>query len=118
MVRNDPVDTGHKLDVHKTFRRRPGRLLKVLCTFNLRPVSTGESNIICIFDSPQKKGVCGFFKFSAKQLYFYFVINFFGIKQRWVCVCQVHDDSLDSLYLLHLLLNCDFLTNTNVEPFF
>ena len=24
-----------------TFRRRPGRLLNVLCTFNLRPVSTG-----------------------------------------------------------------------------
>ena len=29
----DPVDTG-----------RPGRLLKVLCTFNLRPVSMGEAD--------------------------------------------------------------------------
>ena len=37
---NYPVDTGRKLNVHKTFRRRPGRLLNVLCTFNLRPVST------------------------------------------------------------------------------
>ena len=36
-----PVDTGRKLNVHKTFRRRPRRLLNVLCTFNLRPVSTG-----------------------------------------------------------------------------
>ena len=36
----NPVDTGRKLDVHKTFRRRPGRLLNVLCMFNLRPVST------------------------------------------------------------------------------
>ena len=36
-----PVDTGCKLNVHKTFRRRPGRLLNVLCIFNLRPVSTG-----------------------------------------------------------------------------
>ena len=35
------VYTGRKLNVHKTFRRRPGRLLNVLCTFNLRPVSTG-----------------------------------------------------------------------------
>ena len=35
------LDTGHKLNVHKTFRRRPGHLLNVLCTFNLRPVSTG-----------------------------------------------------------------------------
>ena len=40
-----PVDTGRKLNVHKKFRRRPGRLLNVLCTFNLRPVSTG---ILCI----------------------------------------------------------------------
>ena len=38
----DPVDTGRKLIVHKTFRRRPGRLLNVLCTFSLRPVSTGK----------------------------------------------------------------------------
>ena len=36
-----PVDTGRKLNVHKTFRRRPERLLNVLCMFNLRPVSTG-----------------------------------------------------------------------------
>ena len=43
MLRN-PLDTGRKLHVHKTFRRRLGRLgrlLNVLCTFNLRPVSTG-----------------------------------------------------------------------------
>ena len=37
-----PVDTGSKLNVHKTFRGRPGRLLNVLCTFNLRLVSTGN----------------------------------------------------------------------------
>ena len=36
-----PVNTERKLNVHKTFRRRPGRLLNVLCTFNLHPVSTG-----------------------------------------------------------------------------
>ena len=40
-----PVDTGRKLNVHKMFRRRPGRLLKVLCMFNLRPVPTGSGNI-------------------------------------------------------------------------
>ena len=38
-----PLDTGRKLNVHKTFRRRPRRLLNVLCTFNLRPVSIGYS---------------------------------------------------------------------------
>ena len=36
-----PADTERKLNVHKTFRRRPGRLLNVLFTFSLRPVSTG-----------------------------------------------------------------------------
>ena len=36
----NPVDTGRKLNVHKTFRRRPGRPLNVLCTFNVRTVST------------------------------------------------------------------------------
>ena len=35
------VDTGRKLNVHKTFIRRLRLLLNVLCTFNLRPVSTG-----------------------------------------------------------------------------
>ena len=38
----NPVDTRRKLNVHKTFRRRAGRFLNVLCTFNLRPVSTGK----------------------------------------------------------------------------
>ena len=35
-----PVDAGRKLNVHKTFRRRPGHLRNVLCTFNLRSVPT------------------------------------------------------------------------------
>ena len=44
----DPVDTGRKLNVNKTFRRRPGHFLNVLCTFNLRPVSTGAV-VCCLF---------------------------------------------------------------------
>ena len=36
------VDTGQELNVHKTFRRRPGRLLNVLCTSNSRPCLHGE----------------------------------------------------------------------------
>ena len=40
-IRAMPLDTGRKLNVHKTFGRRPGRLLNVLCTFNLRPVPRG-----------------------------------------------------------------------------
>ena len=38
-----PVNTGRKLNLHKTFRRRPGSLLNVLCMFNLCPVSTGRN---------------------------------------------------------------------------
>ena len=49
-----PADTGGKLNVHKTFKRRPGRLLNVLCTFNLRLVSTG------IFTSPGGKKISSY----------------------------------------------------------
>ena len=38
IIMNYPAVTGRKLNVHKTFRRRPGRLLNVFCTFNLRHV--------------------------------------------------------------------------------
>ena len=36
-----PLDTGRNLNVHKTFRRHPGRLLNILFTFKLRLVSGG-----------------------------------------------------------------------------
>ena len=45
LITINPVDTGRKLNVHKTLRRRPGHLLNVLFTFNLRPVSTGKRYI-------------------------------------------------------------------------
>ena len=48
-----PVDTGRQLNVYKTFRRRPGRLLNALCTVNSRPVSTGS----CIKFSRLKESV-------------------------------------------------------------
>ena len=50
-----PVDTGRKLNVHKTFRRRPGSLLNVLCTFNLRPVFTGSQFIKCLINTENRK---------------------------------------------------------------
>ena len=37
---DEPVDTGRKLNGHRTFRKRPGRLLNVLGEFSLRPVPT------------------------------------------------------------------------------
>ena len=42
MISNFPLDTGGKLKVHKTFRRRSERLLNVSCTFSLHPVSRGS----------------------------------------------------------------------------
>ena len=36
-LRYYPVDTGRKLNVHKTFRRRPGRLMYVQITSYVRP---------------------------------------------------------------------------------
>ena len=62
---NIPVDTGRNLNVHKTFRRRPGCLLNVLCTFNLRPVSTG----ILFFPD-------GFFSINLKPLLPFFFLLF------------------------------------------
>ena len=50
------VDTGRKLNVYKTFRRRLGRLLNVLCTFNLRPVSTGYICIMVLVMVMQRDG--------------------------------------------------------------
>ena len=38
----NPLGTGRKFNVHKTFRRGPGRILNVLGTFSLCPVSRGK----------------------------------------------------------------------------
>ena len=76
---NYPVDKGRKLNVHKTFRRRPGRLPNVLCTFNLRPVSTGYIflEISACFPNP------GINDWPWKILRMYFVFTVFSwfIKQ-------------------------------------
>ena len=50
------VYTRRKLNVYKTFRRRLGRLLNVLCTFNLRPVSTGYICIMVLVMVMQRDG--------------------------------------------------------------
>ena len=46
------ADTGRKLNVHKKFSRRLGRLLNVFCAFSLRPVSTG---LVVISNLKKKK---------------------------------------------------------------
>ena len=59
----DPVDTG-----------RPGRLLNVLCTFNLRPVSTGEADLrkALFMKNPSTSSLAKFsvFPFLITMLFF------------------------------------------------
>ena len=64
---NDPVGTGLKLNVHKPFRRHPGRLLNVLCMFNLRPVPTGGRHVKMLEDYYEK------WKIKSK-IFFYFTV--------------------------------------------
>ena len=66
------VDTGRKLNVHKTFRRRPGRLLNFLYTFNLHPVSTGAG---CT-------QICNLFSFFTKILMVFVQQSLCKIKTR------------------------------------
>ena len=41
------MDTKRKLNVHNTFRKRPGNLLNVLCSLNSRPESrAGKCRIL------------------------------------------------------------------------
>ena len=40
LIPPNPVEAGLKLNAHKTFRRRPGRLLNVICSYSLLSVST------------------------------------------------------------------------------
>ena len=56
-VRNllSSVDTGRKLNVHTTFRRRPGSLVNVLCKFNLRPVSTESAVLLLLGNGSLEK---------------------------------------------------------------
>ena len=68
-----PVDTGSKLNIHKMLRRRPGRLLNVLCTLNLRPVSTGSEPWYIQNPGTQNSGV-----FIIRDIF-----RILGYSERW-----------------------------------
>ena len=73
----NPVDTGRKLNVHKAFKRRPGCLLNVLCTFNLRPVSTGETDFkkALLIKKPYTSSLAKFSVFPFLITMLFFEIN-------------------------------------------
>ena len=62
-----PVDIGRKLNLYKTFRRRPRCLLNVLCTFNLHPVSTGDLFCSLHYFQIAIDLVITFFSYSVQQ---------------------------------------------------
>ena len=70
-ISSHPVDTWRTLNVRKTFRRIPGRLLNVLYTLNLCLVSMGQKNHkLCIemqFLSLFLDEICKFLVNNADQ---------------------------------------------------
>ena len=56
-----------KSELRASFRRRPGRLLNVLCTFNFRPVSTGYETYGC-HDHNNKENKPGILSFIFPKL--------------------------------------------------
>ena len=62
--------TGHKLNVFKTIRRRPGCLLNVLGMFNLRHVSRGLAILICGYRKYlRSRTMCRKFEFVSYYKY-------------------------------------------------
>ena len=60
ITKTNLLDTGRKLNLHKTFKRRPGRRLNLLCRFDLRPVSRKkmhENFITAVYNATKNVGV-------------------------------------------------------------
>ena len=69
--RKYPLDTGCELNVHRISRKCPGRLLNVLCAFNLRPVNRGYCKWIIACSMMNWVAFSGWLeKFSYSFLYF------------------------------------------------
>ena len=66
LSKTDPVDTG-----------RPGRLLNVLCTFNLRPVSKGKADLkkALLIKKPCTSSLAKFSVFPFLVTMLFFEIN-------------------------------------------
>ena len=54
-VKASTLDTGHNLNVHKTFRNHPKHLLNILSTFNLRTMSNLNASKLHLVPCKQKK---------------------------------------------------------------
>ena len=106
--RPNTVNTGRKLNVHKTFRRR--RLLKVLCKLNLRRVYgwANRSSPQCKYHQCQK--------FSKLFRWWLFTIFTKNLHHKYLIESQIHFESflkflwrrkLVGLYLTSMTKNKD-----------
>ena len=83
------MDTGCKMNVHKTFRRNPRRLLNILCMFSLRPASRRNNrHKVLVIKNIFYKDYCAC---SCSWKYFLFTDN--RAKNRENDSCRVHPTS-------------------------
>ena len=106
------VDTGRKLKVHTTFRRRPGRHLNVLCTFNLRPGRL--LNVLCTFNSrPVSTGIWWLYEKIISSFMSFLSLHLNEILQseikqklfsvqKTTCITAIPDKKIISVYSVYL----------------
>ena len=105
-----PLDTGRKLNAHKTFRRCPGRLLNVLCTFILRPVPRGYW-FVCNIASSMKLSDPGYFFKSQGKLFLSFLYILFSLILRPEKSILRHEKvSLVALFTTTIIFHIPFLS--------
>ena len=94
------------MNIHKTFRRRPRRLLKVLCTFNLRPVSISVS-LVNVSLRAAKSGIIE----SNFQI-------FIRIQTGFVLTSFVRNSSSQVFLEIGIPINLAKFMGKNLESFF
>ena len=112
-----PLDTGNKLNVHKTFGRRPGCLLNVLCTFNLRSLFRGLILQLPIhfFTFPSMHFCFNFCQTDTDiSLLFRYLIPFTSARMEFFWFFFF---SFSDFILIFNLLNHSFLLGTYMQSF-
>ena len=105
MPRPYPLDTVRKLNVHKTFRRRPGRLRNVLCTFKrlmyVQFTSCAQGVVFCLVFWVKGRNhytyirfylICTKMKFSIKDVFSNLVIfteEILNGKLHFLCIVKL-----------------------------
>ena len=123
------------MNVHKTFRRRPGHLLNVLCTFNLRPVFTGfirdvhkrwlSKDVQDVFWISYVRSIQAFQGVALRIVYHYKISSFcwhhvkkYRVKSSILYVRQGSEYASDVLILPNLLASqiCKCIIDAFTQP--